>query len=175
MIKGYDTTTGITEELRRLDHVWFSVPHQGGKAALELKETQDIGGYNLLHALHDQFSLPVSDIPAVDATAENLGTLWHFEEEDLQVVFHGIYNHGFEIGWHQVIPELVTRHLDEWWEEHEDEVVRPMRIAGLGGVNLSKISPNLGFRGPRWTHRNGWGHLAQSEAEFAVFFDPDDD
>lgn len=168
MLKSYNEAD-ILDGLKRLDHVFFSLPTEGGKAALAVKEEMDLGGYNLLHYLKDEYSLPLEDAAAKEFAAENLGTLWSFEDEDAQVQFHGVYNHSLEVGWHPAAYELVTRRLDEWWEENEDSIVRPVRSVVLGrGKNLTRIAD--AHNGIRWSINPGFGVMANTEIEFAGYF-----
>jgi hypothetical protein len=169
-IKGIEHDTDVLEELKRLDHVWFSLPIEGGKAALD--HPREMGGYSFLHYVSDEFTLPLTDAPSVDFSAETLGTRWDHHDEETDVWFHGVYNHSMVVGWHPAVYEIVQRRLDDWWEEHEDEVVRPMRSLILGdGRNLRKIAEDHG--GTNWNHHLGYGVLANTEAEFRLFWQKD--
>lgn len=168
MIKSY-TDADMLDGLKRLDHVFYSLPTEGGKAALQLLEEEERRGYGFLHYLHDEFSLPLEDAPAKDFSAETLGTMWDFEDEDSVVSYHGVYNHSYQRGWHPAAYEIVGRRLDSWWEEHEDDIVRPCRSLVLGeGRSLRKVAEPDG--GTNWNMRLGFGVMANTELEFACYY-----
>lgn len=123
-------------DFKKGSHVFFDIPFEGGRAAMEY-QSENEAGYGFLAWLDSEHpSLDVTLIPPhkewdVTIGQSLVGDEWTFFDEDAQVTWHGVYTHSVEWGYYphwyvqgkdaEGIERMIGR-LDEWWEENEEEI-----------------------------------------------------
>lgn len=124
----------ILEDLKRGHHVFIDIPFEGGDAALEY-QSENGEGYGLLAYLQEEHpTMELNQVPAhknwsnsdpINAKAL-LGDMYSWLDEDEGVTWHFVYTHSIQFGhlpehfWPYT--EFVPPKLDEWWEEHEEDI-----------------------------------------------------
>lgn len=170
MIKGMTHADIIEEPFKWGEHVWFEIPLEGGEAALEYHQEHDSEGYGFLAYMQDDDAfLNVEAIPAHKdgITVTGIGEMVHMYDEERRIWFHAVYTHSVRLGWHPAFYQepLITQKIDEWWTEHEEEVVWPMRSVMFGfGQRHQRVGEHRGTGKPLLAQQ------ANTEAQFHLYW-----
>lgn len=170
MIKSMTNADILGDPFKWGEHLWFEIPLEGGDAALAYHSDNGQGYGFLVHMQDEDPFLEVDTLPAhkagVSVTA--IGDMIHLYDEERRIWLHAVYTHSVEAGWHPAFyaKDPITLKLDEWWAEHEEDVVWPMRSVMFGHGNR-----HMRIGEYRAQTKVMLASQANTEAEFALFWE----